>query len=496
MRLTLAVLAVAVALAGATSCPAQGTGTVAVEDIFGRRLTDKNGIVLVDWEGYIANPAIEFFIVPPANATFPVKGVVKANEPRMYFNRPCETGAQGPRKEVRLSRGVKESVLVSIFPDRDDKDESHEITIDLRDAVGRTWQRKLPVKVIDQDRKDEGNFPFTVDFSYDKTGFFKNEKAQEVVKQALRDWLYFFDPAGLDPVPAGAERSFVRKPDDLTKGDTVTNAREYKGYLLYAIGVHTSGLHSGGMPSFPGGFQSAGGKGLQVRRSGCIEIETEGNYNRLGWLISSQDPDWWRSSNRREVQTDLYSVAHHETGHALFFNPLNPLIARAKNGEGLDNKQLSDYFGGIPKIDKADHFTDQDDPASRRGLYGNEYKGQMVDGRWLPTKGDLLFAQAIGYRLRPTSAFAPLTINTEEVPAGRVSAPYSARLRAAGGIPFYNWEVAGGQKLPPGLKLDSFTGELQGSPSRAGKFEFAVRVRDYQKKGTGVEKSFALEVKP
>jgi hypothetical protein len=496
MRLSLAILAVAVALAGATLCQAQNTGTVAIEDIFGRRLTDKNGLILVDWEGYIANPAIEFFIVPPASATFPVRGTISADEPRMYFNRPCETGAQGPRKELRLSRGVKQSVFVSIFPDRDDKDESHVITLDLRDAAGRTWQRKLPVKVIDQDRKDEGNFPFTVDFSYDKTGFFKDEKAQEVVRQAVRDWLYFFDPAGLDTVPAGAENSFVRKPDDLTKGDPVTNAREYTGFLVYAIGVHTSGLHSGGMPSFRGDFQSVGGKKLPIRRSGCVEIETEGNYNRRGWMIQCRDADWWKATNREPVQNDLYSIVHHELGHALFFNPLHTLVARAKNGEPFEDKRLSDYYGSVPKIDQRDHFTDQNDPASRRGLYGNEYKGEMPDGRWLPTKGDLLFAQAIGYRLRPTSAFRALTLDTDTIPAGRVGTKYDTRLRAAGGIPFYNWELAGGQKLPPGLKLDAFTGEIEGSPSRAGKFEFAVRVRDYQKQEQGVEKPFVLEVKP
>lgn len=32
-----------------------------------------NGLAIADWEGYIANPAIQFFIVPPSDAAFPAK---------------------------------------------------------------------------------------------------------------------------------------------------------------------------------------------------------------------------------------------------------------------------------------------------------------------------------------------------------------------------------------------------------------------------------------
>ena len=53
-------------LLSVNSAAAQG---VVVEDIFGRDL-NKNGLVLVDWEGQIANPAIKFFVVPPATAVY------------------------------------------------------------------------------------------------------------------------------------------------------------------------------------------------------------------------------------------------------------------------------------------------------------------------------------------------------------------------------------------------------------------------------------------
>ena len=55
-----------------------------IEDIFGRSLDD-HGLVLVDWEGYIANPAIQFVLVPPPDATYPARIIVRAREPRLYF---------------------------------------------------------------------------------------------------------------------------------------------------------------------------------------------------------------------------------------------------------------------------------------------------------------------------------------------------------------------------------------------------------------------------
>ena len=41
-----------------------------VKDIFGRKLNSR-GITLVDWDGHLANPAIELRLVPPWNAGYP-----------------------------------------------------------------------------------------------------------------------------------------------------------------------------------------------------------------------------------------------------------------------------------------------------------------------------------------------------------------------------------------------------------------------------------------
>ncbi len=73
------------------------------------------------------------------------------------------------------------------------------------------------------------------------------------------------------------------------------------------------------------------------------------------------------------------------------------------------------------------------------------------------------------------------------------SAPYAVKLRASGGIPFYHWEVTAGS-LPDGLSLDPFTGELRGTPKRAGTSEFTVRVRDYHLKGAGASRKLRMQV--
>ncbi|GEM_PF-2853688 len=57
-----------------------------------------------------------------------------------------------------------------------------------------------------------------------------------------------------------------------------------------------------------------------------------------------------------------------------------------------------------------------------------------------------------------------LRITTDNLPAGRVGASYSATLEAEGGRPPYTWSVASGT-LPDGLTFDTDTGEILGTPT-------------------------------
>ena len=198
----------------------------------------------------------------------------------------------------------------------------------------------------------------------------------------------------------------------------------YQGFLLYAYGIKNElvpsdsaippgrvllkrdpaarMIRSGGEPSPYGGFQVSAGGTMPIRRSGGLEIEVRGNYNTLGWLVTLTDGDWWKAANLGDAAADLYSIAHHEIGHALIFNPNNSLI---KRGQTLNDERIRAYLGSSPALNQSDHLDGVIDPASLHGAFGNEYHGRMPRGRWLITKLDLLCAAPLVTsfaRLRPS----------------------------------------------------------------------------------------------
>jgi hypothetical protein len=137
------------------------------------------------------------------------------------------------------------------------------------------------------------------------------------------------------------------------------------------------------------------------------------------------------------------------------------------------------------------------DPITRHGAYGFEYHGEMPLGRWLATPTDLLFAEAIGYRLLPIAATMPLSVSTTSLPTVKAGKTYRVLLQAQGGVPIYRWELGkDSPKLPAGLKLNPITGEIHGRPRRPGMYELHIRVRDAQRASQGVERVIQLRVLP
>ena len=74
---------------------------------------------------------------------------------------------------------------------------------------------------------------------------------------------------------------------------------------------------------------------------------------------------------------------------------------------------------------------------------------------------------------------APLNITTTSLPNGRRFVAYSRTLIASGGTRPYSWSLASGT-LPPGLGLNATTGVISGTPTKRGRWNFTVRVRDSQ----------------
>jgi hypothetical protein len=200
------------------------------------------------------------------------------------------------------------------------------------------------------------------------------------------------------------------------------------------------------------------------------------------------------TGNLGDETNDFYSIAHHEIGHALIFNPAHPGFADAKNAGAFTSAAVTNYYGGPVAIDSVDHLDGAVDPESGQGAFGYEYYGDIPRKRWLFTKLDLLCAQEVGYELRTSSAFKPLTLPViDPPPSAHQTVPYSVSFAAAGGIPFYDWDITAGT-LPPGLALDSFTGIISGTPTTNGGFTFSLRVRDYHETGAGVTRPVFLNV--
>jgi hypothetical protein len=448
-----------------------------IKDAFGRDLSTA-GITLVDWEGYLANPAPRFFIELPGDVALPARIVLRSAAPSLYFDLPSTVGADGPRKELE-ARSARDrlSFRLAVWPDRDGDNEEYELRVELTDAKQRRATARQRVRVLDQDRQREPEFRITLDFSRDRTGFFAKEENRRPVEQAAQDWAYFLADPGLEEVPAGAEETWIWEPDGFRKGETIKNKKPYQGFLVYAYGIQTPEVRSGGEPSRQGRWQRVRGKELPMRRSGGLEIEIRGNFNQRGWHTELPDDEWWRATNLRDVRNDLYSIAHHELGHTLAFNPAQPNFERFKTQGRWSAPTLRDYLGAAAKIDRADHFPETTDLASGKGAFGWEYHGEMPRCRWIITKFDLLAMSGVGYQLRDTSAFRPLVSTSKDLPSGARGRPYQTQLSVKGGTPAFCFDVVEG-KLPTGLTLDSFTGKIAGTPRGEGRFSFTTRVRD------------------
>ena len=88
---------------------------------------------------------------------------------------------------------------------------------------------------------------------------------------------------------------------------------------------------------------------------------------------------------------------------------------------------------------------------------------------------------------------APLAISTSSsLPEAAVGKAYSLTLTASGATPPYNWSITEGV-LPPGLRLDSSSGLLLGTPTTPTTFKFTVQVSDTARNSS--TKAFVIAVR-
>lgn len=107
------------------------------------------------------------------------------------------------------------------------------------------------------------------------------------------------------------------------------------------------------------------------------------------------------------------------------------------------------------------------DPAAGDGIF---------TGTWRPSReGErLTFSSPAGTE---TIIVPPLAITTDSLPDSVVGTYYSQTITAEGGLPPYSWSLISGS-LPPGLTLGSSTGEISGTSTTTGIFNFTVQLED------------------
>lgn len=90
-------------------------------------------------------------------------------------------------------------------------------------------------------------------------------------------------------------------------------------------------------------------------------------------------------------------------------------------------------------------------------------------------------------------AQTPLTITTSSLPSAIAGTSFRTKVSASGGIAPLTWKISNG-KLPPGLKLNSTTGGIAGTPTVPGSYGFQVVVVDSSVPSMQVQRDFTLVV--
>lgn len=84
-------------------------------------------------------------------------------------------------------------------------------------------------------------------------------------------------------------------------------------------------------------------------------------------------------------------------------------------------------------------------------------------------------------------------LNSHFLPEAKVGVPYRAQFQALGNLTPINWVLGEAGSTSISLTLNAGTGELSGTPTKAGNFSIKVRAQDGSSSSS---RKFALTIKP
>lgn len=479
---------------GMASPEPQQASDALVYDIFGRKLNEY-GVQLVDWEGYLANPYVELTIRPPENATFPLTVDLAARgTSRLMMDLPSELTAIGATKTVRLTGPAdREIVRLAIHSKRGPgPDERYRLNLTTTDADGAKSKHTMPIRVQqDQKRKPEPTIPIRFDYRYDTiTGYFSDPEFRTAAEAAVNDWYSFFDIEPFDSVSAETEQ--LQLPGDNWEDPvTATNSQAYNGMWVFFRGIQVP--YSTGFPANNGSFHTRNGEPVPgpIHRSTAMIFEYDEENMEL--FTSLDDEDWYRTDLGRYI--DVHGLVMHEYGHAMAYHSWWDGMRRYVESEGQDDADVIDYQGYPVPLDTSYHVPGELAYWDRLSGQNGGWTHLFPTRRWMLTKLTLLIAENAGWPLnRKLTPFLEPAIVTRSVPAATRGEPYRKELSAKGGVPFYDWQITDGS-LPEGLRLNRFTGTISGTVTDPpGRYEFAVQLRDYDRRSDPVPRTYTLRV--
>lgn len=475
-----------------------------VIDIFGRTVND-NGIELVDWQGYIANPYVKLTVKPPTSAVFPVTiNLTTQGTSRLMMNRPSTMSATGAAKTLTFANASStQDFNLAIHPDRiggNGEIENHTLTLQVVQGNNATSSQNIAIRVLDQDDNAEPTLPLKFDYRFDTiTNIFGDAGVKAATEQAIKDWFYFFDEASFDTVASGAEQ--ISLPGDNWQNSiSVTNNAAYNGMWIFLRGINDP--YSTGFPATNGNYHKRAGVQVPgpIPRSLATILDF---YTGFTPFTSLNDEEYYLtqmpgSSCTSNCQTDLLGLIAHEFGHAVAFHSDWPGMAAYVASGGANDSEVIAYQGNAVPLDTSYHIPEASSQNWDRLSGQSGGRSHMFHPkRWMMTKLSLLIAENAGWKLKKTlTPFLAPSIVTTSLPGGTKGTAYSQTLTAKGGVPFYDWNVTSGS-LPPGLTLDRFKGTVSGTISGSApqnSYTFTVQLRDYDTLSVPVTKTFTISL--